>query len=182
MLWRLPWFLARNPQAAAGLPSNLPALKPPASYGSLPYYAVHAYRWLDVRGGERYVRYTFLPEAEERISPRDAKQRGADYLQQDLAERLSGGRPIRLALELQIATPGDAVDDPTVQWPKGRQRVRAATLEITGIETEREHGGDVVVFDPTRVTDGIELSADPVLQFRAGAYGASVARRMSGGG
>lgn len=180
-LWRLPWFLARNPQAVAGLPANLPALRPTPSYGLVPYYAIHAYKWVDAGGGERYVRYTFVPESEQRISAREAKRRGPDYLQQDLRDRTEHGT-IRFALELQIATPGDRVDDPTAAWPKGRQRVRAGTLEVTGIETERETGGDVVVFDPTRVTNGIELSADPILQFRAGAYSASVARRMGGGG
>jgi catalase len=179
-LWRLPWFLVRNPQAVGGLPANLPALKPPASYASIPYYAIHAYRWLAADGGERHVRYTFVPQSvQDRISGREAKRRGADYLQQEIRERLARG-PVRFTLELQVATPGDNVDDPTVQWPAGRQRIAAGTLEVTGIETEREHGGDVVVFDPTRVTDGIELSADPVLQFRARAYGASVARRMPG--
>jgi catalase len=179
-LWRLPWFLVRNPQAVGGLPANLPALKPPASYASIPYYAVHAYRWLAADGGERYVRYTFVPQSvQDRISGREAKRRGADYLQQEIRDRLARGS-VRFTLELQIATPGDNVDDPTVQWPVGRQRIAAGTLEVTGIETEREHGGDVLVFDPTRVTDGIELSADSILQFRAGAYGASVARRTPG--
>jgi catalase len=64
-------------------------------------------------------------------------------------------------------------------WPSERRRVTAGTLELTGLDTERETGGDVLVFDPTRVTDGIELSDDPVLKFRAAAYGESVARRTS---
>ena len=50
-------------------------------------------------------------------------------------------------------------------------------LELTGPETEREQGGDILVFDPTRVTDGIELSADPILNFRPDAYAVSVFRR-----
>ena len=48
------------------------------------------------------------------------------------------------------------------------------TLELTGLDTERETGDDVLVFDPTRMTDGIELSGDPVLRYRAEAYAASV--------
>ena len=34
-----------------------------------------------------------------------------------------------------------------------------------------------VVFDPTRVVDGIELSDDPILRFRPSAYSVSVDRR-----
>jgi catalase len=33
------------------------------------------------------------------------------------------------------------------------------------------------VFDPTRVTDGIGLSDDPILHFRRAAYAQSVLRR-----
>ncbi len=55
----------------------------------------------------------------------------------------------------------------------------AGTLEVTGLETERETGGDVLVFDPTRVTDGIECSDDPVLRFRSDAYRESVTRRTA---
>jgi catalase len=35
------------------------------------------------------------------------------------------------------------------------------------------------VFDPTHVVDGIELSDDPILHYRALAYAESVQRRAS---
>jgi len=179
MAWKFPLFLARHPEALRSLPANLPSLRPPTSYAACSYYAIHAYRFLDSEGGSRYVRYTFLPEAtEEKIGPRDAKRRGRDYLQKEIRDRVAAG-PVRFTLELQIAAPGDDVDDPASVWPKARERVRAGILEITDLETERETGGDVLVFDPTRVVDGIELSDDPVLQFRAAAYSESVARRTA---
>jgi len=93
-------------------------------------------------------------------------------------KRLERGA-IRFSLEVQIAQPGDAVNDPSAAWPKDRERVVVGTLSIDEVESGREQGGDVLVFDPTRVTDGIELSDDPVLQFRSSAYSASVARRVS---
>src|SRR6202035_292759 len=43
---RVARFLARNPVAIGGLPANTRALLPPASYATIRYYAVHAYRWL----------------------------------------------------------------------------------------------------------------------------------------
>ncbi len=95
------------------------------------------------------------------------------------AARVQRG-PIRFPFEVQVATPGDPTDDPSAAWPPARRRVNVGTFQITGLETERETGGDVLVFDPTRVTDGIELSDDPVLRFRAGAYSESVARRSAG--
>jgi catalase len=179
MAVKFPLFLARNPSALAGLPVNLPALRPPVSYATCRYYATHAFRWLDADGGARFVRYTFEPDAgEHRLGMRAARGQGRDYLQEEIRRRVQAG-PVRFTLQLQIAAPGDNVDDPSAQWPKNRQRVTAGTLELTDLETERETGGDVLVFDPTRVVDGIELSDDPVLRFRAAAYSDSVARRTA---
>src|SRR5205085_7651835 len=113
------------------------------------YYAIHAFRFVDGDGGTRYVRYTFVPEAgEQRLSLREARSRGRDYLQQDIRERLARG-PVRFTLELQIAQAGDDIDNPSAVWPRERERVNAGTLELSGLETERERGGDILVFDPT---------------------------------
>jgi catalase len=178
MAWKLPAFLARHPEALTRIPPNVPALRPIASYATCNYYAVHAFKWIDSEGGSRYVRYTLRPEAGDvRIGPREARRRGRDYLQEEIRERVAAG-PARFTLELQIAGAGDDVDDPASKWPKERERVNAGTLEITALETERETDGDVLVFDPTRVVEGIELSNDPVLLFRPKAYSDSVARRM----
>jgi catalase len=178
-LWRLPLFLATHPEALPALRANAPTLKPPASYASVSYNAVHAFKWIDSGGGERYVRYRWLPETEESpLAPDEAKSRGKDYLQDDIKERLATG-PVRFTLELQIAGPGDKVDDPSAVWPDEREKVAAGTLELTELETGRETGGDVLVFDPVRVTDGIELSEDPILQYRSPAYSVSVERRTA---
>jgi catalase len=178
-LWRLPLFMARHPEALRALPGARKGLQPPESFATCTYYGVHAFRFVDAQGGSRYVRYTFEPEAgDRRLSSDEAKSRGRDYLHEEIRERLAGG-PVRFTLALQIAEPGDPVDDPSAVWPEDRRRMSAGTLELTGLDTERERDGDVLVFDPTRVTDGIELSDDPVLHFRSAAYRESVARRTS---
>jgi catalase len=173
-LWRFPLFLAKNPKALATLRKNAPGLKPPASFVSRRYYAIHAFKWVGADGGERYVRYTWVPEAEEAgLSVRAARARGADYLFDELRERLASG-PARYTLELQVAADGDAVDDPSVAWPADRERVAAGTLEITGLD----ESGSNHVYDPMRLTDGIEPSDDPILQFRPRAYSVSAERRF----
>ena len=177
-LYKLPLFLARHREAIPALPANLSAIKPPASYATIRYYAVHSFRWLDAAGTERYVRYRWLPEGEvQTLSGKEAKARGRDYLAEDIRARMDAEAPIRFTLELQIAKPGDPVDDPTFPWRDDRETVTGGTLEVTGRETDRETGGDVLVFDPTRVVDGIELSNDPILRFRTDAYAVSIERR-----
>ena len=172
-LWRLPAFLATHPSALSSLRQNQPALKAPASYATRRYYAIHAFKWIGPDGGERFVRYTWLPEAgTENLSVSEARKRGRDYLQEEIAARLERG-PARFTLQLQIAGEGDAVDDPTAAWPDERDTVEAGTLELTAVREAEEP----VVFDPARVTDGIELSDDPILNFRPRAYSVSVERR-----
>jgi catalase len=179
MAYKFPLFLARHPEAIAGLPPNVRALRPPVSYATCRYYAIHAYRFLDADGGSRYVRYTLTPDAgDHRLSPREAKRRGRDYLRQEILSRIEQG-PVGFALELQIAGPDDNVNDPSASWPRERERVTAGRLEITALETDRETGDDVLVFDPSRVIDGIECSDDPVLKFRPSAYDASVRLRTA---
>ena len=77
----------------------------------------------------------------------------------------------------RLAEEGDPLDDPTAAWPDERQTVELGRIALTGPDTTRETGDDVLVFDPTRMTDGIELSDDPILAVRSWAYSASVERR-----
>jgi catalase len=176
---KMPLVFVRHPEALRNLPALAPTLRPPASYAVIPYYGIHAFKWIDAHGGERWVRYQLLPQAaRESIAPWAARRLGPDYLQDELRSRLAKA-PIVYTLTVQIAIPGDPIDDPSAAWPKLRRTVAVATYEITDLETDRETGGDVLVFDPTRVTEGIELSDDPVLRFRHAAYSESVARRMA---
>ena len=178
--WKLPLFLAHNPEAIRVLPVVAPTLLPPDSYATIPYYGLHAFKWTDADGGERFVRYALRPQARgSRLAPWRARRRGADYLQREIAERVSASAVV-FSLELQIADPGDPVDDPSAAWPPQRRRLHAGTLRIDRLDTDRERGDDVLVFDPSRVTDGIECSDDPVLCFRPGAYSESIRRRTGG--
>jgi catalase len=173
---RLPLFIATHREALPAVRAFL-AQKPPASYAACRYNGIHSFKWIDADGGERWVRYSWLPEAgEETLSTGEAKRRGPDYLQEEIAERL-GRAPARFTLQLQIAGDSDPIDDATAAWPDEREAVAVGTLEVDSLDDEREQGDDVLVFDPTRVTDGIETSDDPILHFRSRAYSVSIELR-----
>jgi catalase len=57
--------------------------------------------------------------------------------------------------------------------------VHLGDVELSALAFDRDRDGDVLVFDPTRVVDGIDLSDDPILLARPGAYSVSVARRTA---
>jgi catalase len=178
-LWRFPVFLAKHLDALPGLRANLAALRPPKSYATRRYYAIHAFKWVAADGGERHVRYTWVPEAgEETISQSEAKELGPDYLQEEMLERLGRG-PVRFLLSLQIGADEDPTDDPRKNWPDDRERLTAGTLELRELDPTPETEGEIVVFDPMRLTDGIEPSDDPILHYRPRAYSVSAERRSA---
>ncbi len=180
-LWKIPAFLAKHPSAIPGLKANLEALKPRPSFANNRYFAIHAFKWVNADGDEQYVRYTWVPGAgEQTISQGEAKELGPDYLQEEMLERLANG-PARFTLQLQLAAKGDRTDDPRKNWPDDRETVVAGTLEITELDPLAETGGELIVFDPMRLTDGIEPSDDPILHYRPRAYSVSAERRSAGG-
>jgi len=169
----MPDWLGAHPEALPGIQAALGA-EPPASYATVAYNSIHSFRWIDAEGTARFVRYRWEPEAGEQTLDREAaKERGRDYLQEEILAR--GESAFRLWVV--IADESDPVDDPTVAYPDERERAEVGRLVLTGPETEREQGDDVLVFDPTRVVHGIELSGDPILSFRSDAYRESVTRR-----
>jgi catalase len=169
-------FLGAHPEALAAA-THVMTAEPPESYLTMAYNSLHAFGFTDGDGTLRFGRYRFDPEGGERTIPADeAASRGAHYLRDDLAARLAEG-PACFTLSVQLAGEDDPIDDPTVAWPDGRERIEVGTLEVTGLAFDREQGDDVLVFDPTRVIDGIELSDDAILHFRSHAYAESVKRR-----
>lgn len=170
---RLGRWLGAHPEAGPALQAAVSA-KPPASYATCAYNGIHAFRWVNEAGEGRYVRFRWEPAAGvETLEPDEARARGASYLQDDIVTRAGAA----FTLVVALASDGDAVDDPTVAWPPERERAEVGRLELAGPDTERERDGDVLVFDPTRVVEGIELSEDPILRFRPRAYSVSVERR-----
>jgi catalase len=173
-LLKLPGFAFRYPGAIAKLPETNRILGRCASFAARRYYPFHAFKWLDADGGERYVRYTWVPTVDEPDIPKaEAKRRGADYLFEDLEQRLER-EPVRMELEVQIAGEGDDPDDPSSIWPEERERVVVGTLEVTAIDRNADDGN---VMDPMRLVDGIEASADPALLYRPPVYDLSHSRR-----
>ena len=174
--WELAAFLARHPSVVPTVVANARAgaIKPPRSFASKTFYAIHAYKWLDADGEGRWVRYTWLPDATGEVIEVDRSDK--NYLHTELEQRLARG-PVRFTLRVQVAADGDDPHDPTSVW-KSKEHLDAGILEITAPDPDRETGGEIVVFDPQRVVDGIELSDDPILAFRSPAYSASIERRV----
>lgn len=173
-LLKLPLFFARYPKALRSMRAADAVLANRSSFVARRYVAFHAFKWIDADGGERWVRYTWHPTVDEpELTKEEAKSRGRDYLFDELRERLSR-KPARMRLEVQIAGPDDDPDDPSNVWSDDREKVAVGTLEVTAVDDEADDG---IVYDPMRLTDGIEPSNDRALRFRPPVYTLSHARR-----
>jgi catalase len=172
---KLPLFLAHHPDAVPATVANAVAksIVAPYSYAEVAYYPIHAYKWIAADGTQTWVRYRLRP-----LDPDgrpEGEFQGRERLQEEILARLAA-HPVRYTLDAMRGGPGDDPHDPMSVW-KG-EWFDAGTIEVTGPDPDREVDGEVVVFDPTRVVDGIELSDDPILRYRPGAYSASVNRRV----
>jgi catalase len=153
----------------------------PVSLAQLSYRPLHTFYFINADGVGRWARYHWEPEAGEAgQSPEELAKQPHDYLYEELEQRLLKD-PVAFRLELEFAQDGDPVDDPSVMWPEGRERVVVGRMEVRRPTTEAEIGDAVLMHDPTAVTDGIEYSPDDqIIAVRRGAYLTSVAERTGG--
>jgi catalase len=175
----VPRFLDSHPATRAFI-ERLMRNPVPASYGRASYYAEHAFKFTAADGTSRFGRYRWIPEAGEAyLSPDDASTRSTNFLREELESRLRNG-PVVFRLLLQLAGESDPTDDATALWPADRPLVELGRLEVTRISPTSAADERRLVFDPTNLTDGIGLSADPILLARSAAYSISYDHRSKG--
>ena len=173
-----PFWLLRHPGATPAVVAGFRAksLIPPFSYAEVTYYPIHAYGWVDAEGSRVWVRYVLEPLGGSDDRP-SGEFDGPERLTDEIAARLAAG-PVRYDVRVTVAGPDDDPHDPTSVWTSTRD-LSAGIIEVTTKIDDPEQSGGLVVFDPTRVVDGIELSNDPILRYRGASYGESIGRRSS---
>jgi catalase len=175
----VPRFLDSHPTARAFV-ERLMKKPVPASYAQASYHAEHAFLFTAADGTSRFGRYRFIPEAGEAyLSPDEAGKRSPNFLREELDSRLRNG-PAAFRLLVQLAGENDPTDDVTALWPADRPLVELGRLEVSSISPTGAADERRMVFDPANRTDGINLSADPILLARSAAYSISYDRRSKG--
>jgi catalase len=169
-------FLASHPAALAFVQAPKPF---PSSLARQTYYAVTAYAFTNAAGKTTFGRYRLLPEGgNDYLSTDDVARISAEYHYDELTNRVHKG-PIRLKLVAQIAAPGDTTDDATIHWPESRELVELGTIELTAVAPDNAAEQKQIIFDPIPRVEGIEPSADPLLELRAAIYLLSGRRRRA---
>lgn len=169
-------FLGSHPKALAFVQIPKPI---PTSFARESYFSVTAHKFIDAEGTSRHVRYRILPDAgNEYLDAGGAATKGPNFLMEELAQRLAIG-PIKMNIWVQIATDGDVVDDSTEHWPTERPQVLLGVVVLTELVPENDVTASRIIFDPIPRVEGIEPSADPLLEPRADTYLMSGRRRRA---
>ncbi len=169
-------FLASHPAALAFVQAPKPF---PTSLARDSYFGVTAFAFINAAGDRKYGRYRIVPaEGNEYLSDADAAALAPNYHYDELAARVARG-PIRFKVLVQVATPADTTDDATVHWPESRELAELGTIELTEAVKDNAAEQKHIIFDPIPRVDGIEPSADPLLELRAAIYLLSGRRRRA---
>lgn len=161
-------FLSSHPAALAFVKAPKPT---PSSYAKEAYFGVSAFKLIADDGNETHIRYSFVPELGVEVLDNAAlKDKGGDYLQQELPARLGSTGAFSFRLLAQIAEEGDVVDDATVHWPDSRSVIELGVVKIEELVPENAKEQKHIIFDPIPRVKGVEPSADPLLEMRAAVY------------
>ena len=149
----------------------------PKSYATAAYFGNNAFVFVDAQGKRQPVRYQIIPAAGVmNLDSAAAAKQGADYLQGELQRRLAK-EPVQFRLFAQLPNQGDPTKDGSIVWPADRKRILLGTIRLTQVEPNQEELQRSLAFNPIFLTNGIELSDDPLVSLRSAVYALSVAHR-----
>jgi catalase len=169
-------FLGTHPAALAFVQTPKPF---PSSLARQTYFAVTAFAFINSDGVTRNGRYRIVPvEGNDYLTDDQVAAIPANYHFDELAERVAKA-PVGFRILVQVAESGDMVNDATVHWPESRELVEFGTLELTEVMSDSLSQQRHIIFDPIPRVEGIEASADPLLELRAAIYLLSGRRRRA---
>lgn len=173
--WRLLGHVIRHLHILTSIKA-IKVLRPARSFAGETFHGIHTYYFRDAQGGRRPFRYRWAPALEtDPLSPAEAAPLPGQYLLDEVRSRVGQG-PLAWDLIATFPKDGDPLDDPSRAWDAGREEINLGRMRLESVhENQKEVEG--LVFDPTGVVAGLELSADPVLRYRALVYSESYARR-----
>jgi len=169
-------FLGTHPAALAFVQTPKPF---PTSFTTDTYFGVTAFEFANGSGQKKFGRYRIVPAAgNSYLSDDQVAGIGPNYHFDEIKERVTR-QPIRFQVRVQVAAEGDTVDDATSHWPESREQVELGSIALTQVLPDSFAQQKHIIFDPIPRVEGIEASADPLLELRAAIYLLSGRRRRA---
>ncbi|MBX9716688.1 MAG: catalase family peroxidase [Burkholderiaceae bacterium] len=153
----------------------------PASFGSVNYWGVHAFGFVNASGNKQFGKWIFEPVGGlQGLTDDEAKAKGPAFLFDDLRQRVKDGQ-VAFNFNLELAQAGDKIDSATVPLSEGRKKVNLGLLKITSVSEDGAGPCLTITYNPMVLPKGIEPSADPMLAARAAPYAVGLGRRLTEG-
>jgi len=169
-------FLGSHPAALRFVQAPKPF---PSSLARETYFGVTAFGFTNAAGQKTFGRYRIIPESgNDYLTDEQVAKLAANYHYEELEARFAK-EPIRFRVMVQVAAAEDTVDDATIHWPESREQVEFGTVELVEVVSDTVAQQKHIIFDPIPRVDGIEPSADPLLELRAAIYLLSGRRRRA---
>lgn len=155
----------------------------PASWVGTNYFGVHAYTLTDAAGQKTVVKFRMVPTGGlAGLTDEEAKSKSADFLVQDMTDRLASGRPAGFDMVATVSRAGDHMNDVTRAWAdeETRPTIKLGSLRITALEKNETCDGGF--FAPTTLAEGIagpSPDVDPMFEIRTTAYAISITNRSN---
>ncbi len=151
--------------------------KTPASFATDIYNGIDAFIFVNAAGQRQPFRFRFVPVGGAVHLEKDAADKQPpDFLIDELPQRLSKQK-VAFHVMAQLANPGDQTKDPTQPWPADRRIVDLGTITLTSADADQAAAQKALRYLPNRLTPGIEVSDDPLIDARVRAYVISFGRR-----
>jgi len=153
----------------------------PASFGAVNYWGVPGFGFVNASGARQFGKWIFEPAGGvQSLTDDEAKAKGPSFLFDDLRQRVKDGK-VAFDFNLELAQPGDKIDNATVPLPEGRKKVTLGKLKITSVSEDAGGACLTITFNPLVLPKGVEPSADPLIAARAAPYAVGLGRRVSEG-
>lgn len=150
----------------------------PASFGTINYWGVHAFAFVNARGDKQFGKWIFEPVGGiQTLTDDEAKAKGASFLFDDVRQRAAAGG-VAFDFNLQLAQPGDRIDSAVVPLPDDRRKVNMGRLVIKSVAADATGECVGITYNPIVLPKGVEPSADPMLAVRAAPYAVGLGRRL----
>lgn len=168
-------FFAAHPETAA-FNQWKQGYTPTTSFATEQYHSINAFYLIDVKGQRQAVRWAAVPQANVQLLTGDISGSDRDALQLELAQRLAEN-PVRFDLMVTLANDDDDENNATIAWPAERKTIKAGTVVINAVQPQQGGACDGINFDPLVLPEGMQATADPILNARGSAYAESYRRR-----
>lgn len=142
-------------------------------YEGTTFNSVNAFYLVNDASERTAIRWSMVP-----TTPKDfVVAQSENFLMDNMNANLASGE-VSWDMVVTIANAEDDPDNAALRWTGDHTQIVAARLTVLSTATEADGDCDAMNYDPTILSDGFEVSDDPILEARAQIYAHGVGVRL----